>query len=395
MNNQPDNKEDKKNFLTTLEKQVKDNFLIYFLGSLVAAFGMGFGAYVAIVNATGKVVIDKLQEDKAKCLDELIKNEFNLQQAVPECRMIPKYRINVLGILEKPSDKISGNFTVSGELTSTDIINGKLIKDKTKAWLLATPNNKDCYVQGYIPTLNDKFTQETSSIVEQKKYTISLLAVDDQDVNKELENAQKNNPPEIPCVKTNLANFQLAQLIIDNSGSGINTIENPPANTTGNSNNSNNSNPTSTTSAATPKTTPEKSKTFNLASSYGSKYGGITVNKDAENQKITLTGKTSGVAGYVIEKDPQLAELNNQKLILKISGTENTGNKLFKLEVDGNSIEPTEPNIVFQNDTENYITAKDGEVSFNLPETVTKIEFVFYNPSLNNLTISATATDKN
>ncbi|MFM6135909.1 MAG: hypothetical protein ACKPCP_17440, partial [Sphaerospermopsis kisseleviana] len=89
MNNQPDNKEDKKNFLTTCIQTVQNNFLIYFLGSLVAAFGMGFGAYVAIVNANGKVVIDKLQEDKAKCLDELIKNEFNLQQAVPECRMIP------------------------------------------------------------------------------------------------------------------------------------------------------------------------------------------------------------------------------------------------------------------------------------------------------------------
>ncbi|MFM6007813.1 MAG: hypothetical protein ACKPB7_31935, partial [Sphaerospermopsis kisseleviana] len=166
-------------------------------------------------------------------------------------RMIPKYRINVLGILEKPSDKISGNFTVAGELTSTDIINVNLIKNKTKAWLLATPNNKDCYVQGYIPTLNGKFTQETSSIVEQEKYTISLLAVDDQDVNKELENAlvkpdtkekkekKEKDGPWISCAKADLANFQLAQLIIDNSGSGINTIENPPANTTGNSNNSN------------------------------------------------------------------------------------------------------------------------------------------------------------
>lgn len=350
---------------------------------IVTSFGAGFGAYRLMLQATDQTTILKTRqavlEAKATCLDKLSESNFDPSVKIPECKdFIEEVRVNISGEMGYPPDnsKVTGNITVKGNLSLTEATTGKLLKNQTQAWLLATNNNDDCYVQGYIPTLDGSFEQETSSIGEPKKYTIYLLATDDKTINQKLTTALKGKgSPEIPCPDVKLPDFKVDQVIVDNSST-------PP-------------NPSPNGSVTSPQ--PTKSSTgqpFNLGTNYGSKYGGITVNKDTANQRITLSGTFSSAAGYSIANDPNLSSLGGKQLALQINGTGNNQNKLFKLEVNDNVIQPTDTTRVSSEDT-NFITAQDGTVRFNLPPTVNKLNFVFYDATLNNLTISATVSDKN
>lgn len=350
------------------------------LGFIVASFGAGFGAYRLMLEATDQTTILKTRqavlEAKAMCLDKLSKSNFDPSVNIPECKdFIEEVRVNISGEIGYPPDnsKVTGNITVTGNLSLTEATTGKLLKNQTQAWLLATNNNKDCYVQGYIPTLDSSFEQETSSIRDPKKYTIYLLATDDKTINQDLSTALGKKIPEIGCSDVKLSDFKVDQVIVDNSST-------PP-------------NPSPNGSVTSPQPTESSTgQPFNLATNYGSKYGGITVNKDTANQRITLSGTFSSAAGYSIENDPNLSSLNGQQLALQINGTGNNQNKLFKLEVNDQVINPTEPSRVSSVDPD-FITVQDGTVRFQLPPTVNKLNFVFFDATLNNLTISATVSD--
>jgi hypothetical protein len=233
-------------------------------------------------------------------------------------------------------------------LSSTEITTGKFLQKKTKAWLVVEAQDNNCYVQGVLPT-DGPFTKEISSesLGSPESYTIFLLAADDETVNKDLGFSSPNTP--ISCGRGDSSIHTIAQ---------------------------------ATVSSLQP---------FNLATRFGGAYGGITVNRDTNNQKITLNGTFSSAAGYAIEKDPALSSLGGRALTLRVEGTTNSSfdeGKLFKLAVNGEAVEPTDASRRSSNDPD-YITVQEGSVSFQqLPDEVDKIELVFWNASLNNLEIS-------
>jgi len=117
--------------------------------------------------------------------------------------------------------------------------------------------------------------------------------------------------------------------------------------------------------------------------------GSINVSEDWSNRSITLSGKFTEDAGYVVERD---FDFGGKTLTLEIFGTKDCtfdSGKLFKLEVNGrgNALIPIEKGRKNVNDPD-FINPGDGSVSFKLPENVKKIEFVFWKADLKNLKIS-------
>jgi len=127
-----------------------------------------------------------------------------------------------------------------------------------------------------------------------------------------------------------------------------------------------------------------------------SAYGGLLVSLDPINQKIILSGVFTSAAGYVKEQSGGFA-LGGKILNLSIRNSGQSSfdqYKMFKLEVNGRYVPPLDPTKINHNDV-TYINAGDGAVSFQLPEQVTKLEFVFWNAYLKDLEISGTLKEPN
>ena len=125
-----------------------------------------------------------------------------------------------------------------------------------------------------------------------------------------------------------------------------------------------------------------------------SSYGGLQVTPDATNQRVTFSGQFTSAAGYVKE---QLSgfPFGGRILTLNIQNSAQSSfdqNKMFKLEANGIALQPQENNRINSNDSQ-FINAGDGTVSFQLPDRITKLEFVFFNANLNKLEISGTLSN--
>ncbi|NET28648.1 hypothetical protein [Okeania sp. SIO1I7] len=336
--------------------------------SVVAAFGAGFGAYQAIVNATGQTIIETTKKEaleaKAICLDKLSESNFYSSGNIAECKdFIKEERVNISGKIEYPTDnlRVPENITVQGNLSSTKITTGKFLPKKTIAWLIVEAKNGNCYVLEDFSNLDKSFQKQISSksIGSPESYTISLLATDDQTVNKTFgdsisyqkgDSSIQNNLTPISCQKGNSSIHRITEVTVS------------------------------------------QLQAFNLATRFGGEYGGITVNRNTANQEIILNGTFIGAAGYAIATDPALSSLGGKTLTFQIDGTGNSnfdGDQLFKLEVNQSAVQPTDSSRISSSNP-NYITVQDGAISFQLPNNVDKIELVFWNASLNNLRISAT-----
>lgn len=126
---------------------------------------------------------------------------------------------------------------------------------------------------------------------------------------------------------------------------------------------------------------------------------GIRVTSDTAREKIMINTNLATepnvnkkAAGYVIESNEAIPGWGGKRLILTIGGTKNPhsqfdSQKLFKLEVNGNVIrtQSTSKQVLTAPD---FVKAVDGQVEFQLPAQVTKMNFVFYNANLKNVTIS-------
>lgn len=137
----------------------------------------------------------------------------------------------------------------------------------------------------------------------------------------------------------------------------------------------------------------EKSKTnaegtiFNITK--GNKWvngGNISVKQDEANQTISIDGHFSDSAGYVIQRN---MPIGGRVITLHISGSSKcilSGDKLFKLEVNDVPVSPIERNRINIDDP-NYVTPRDGKISFKMPRTVNKFQIVFWNATLKKLSI--------
>lgn len=122
--------------------------------------------------------------------------------------------------------------------------------------------------------------------------------------------------------------------------------------------------------------------------------GGLQVTPDATNQRVTFSGQFTSAAGYVKEQ-PSGFSFGGRILTLNIQNSAQSSfnqNKMFKLEANGIALQPQENNRINSNDSQ-FINAGDGTVSFQLPDRITKLEFVFFDANLNNLEISGTLSN--
>ena len=124
-------------------------------------------------------------------------------------------------------------------------------------------------------------------------------------------------------------------------------------------------------------------------------YGGLEVNiLDNKEQRIAFNGQFTSAAGYVKEI-PSGFPFGGKILTLNIENSAQSlldQNKMFKLEANGQALRPQESDRINSNDAD-YVNSGDGTISFQLPDQLTKLEFVFWNSNLNNLTISGTLSD--
>jgi hypothetical protein len=122
-----------------------------------------------------------------------------------------------------------------------------------------------------------------------------------------------------------------------------------------------------------------------------SSYKGLQVNNDEQNQGVIFNGEvTTEGAGYSKESSVEFKNYGGKILSLKIQNSRESkfdGQKMFKLEVNGKPLTPQEKSRVNVGDG-TYINSGDGEVNFQLPRNVNKIEFVFYNANVKNLKVS-------
>ncbi len=133
-------------------------------------------------------------------------------------------------------------------------------------------------------------------------------------------------------------------------------------------------------------------QTFTIVGGGWSAWGGLKAKGDIISQKVTFAGNI-GTGGYVIQRSEPFQDFSGKALKLRITGTESCSfheYKLLKFEVNDSPLKPLEKEWINMGD-KTYINAADGTVSFQLPPSINKMQFVFYNAKLKDLTISGEA----
>jgi hypothetical protein len=180
----------------------------------LAAFGSAcFGGGVAFRN----LISICLANQEYESLSKNAKNATMLDQANQDLKTknqeLEQEIIRLTGCsgeITSPSEtQVDGNITVSGTVSSC----------KTRqTWLIVTPNDRNCYVQGeIIPNSDESFSQPTSSIVENQTYKIYLVGIEDPDINSRLSAVQTQAIPEISCGEINLNGNKLDLVTVTNS----------------------------------------------------------------------------------------------------------------------------------------------------------------------------------
>ncbi|MDJ0580242.1 hypothetical protein [Crocosphaera sp.] len=124
-------------------------------------------------------------------------------------------------------------------------------------------------------------------------------------------------------------------------------------------------------------------------------YGGLEVKRDPTSQRLTFNGNLLGGSGGYVKEHSSLLSFSGRKLTLTVVNSGNSSfdaNKMFKLEANGQPVIPQEQGRINTNDT-SFVNAGNGTISFKLPNDLTKLEFVFWNTNLNDLTISGIVSE--
>jgi len=127
----------------------------------------------------------------------------------------------------------------------------------------------------------------------------------------------------------------------------------------------------------------------------------VNFNKSQEKINIFTYQKMKTGIGFLALRNNKTKKVMNdiqgKILQLTIQGAENCDldmNKLFKFQVNDNPIKPLEKDRINTQSDEFYIFSGNGTVHFRIPNlTINKIEFVFWNCSLNNLSLFSKIID--
>ncbi|OZH53203.1 hypothetical protein AFK68_19155, partial [Hydrocoleum sp. CS-953] len=161
--NDPETERQESNALSKVIEIVQKYPIITYLGTIVAAFGMGFASYGAIIGVNSNKIISQEKFDHLsqteKCLNKLIENQLKYSFNIEECKKYPFLGemkiVLTANELQLNRDKNDGKIGISGNISSQDFIgNDGLIKKKTKVWIISSyfdlNQQRKCYREGFL-----------------------------------------------------------------------------------------------------------------------------------------------------------------------------------------------------------------------------------------------------